>query len=147
MTDSASALRARQYYQQGLSFYQRGQLSEATDALQLAVRTAPDHVDARYHLSQVLIKRGRGDEGLRVLDTGLARAGLDDGERARLLEQAAACASATNRYELARHYLEEAISLTPRATSLLNKLGAICCKGGEFAMGFDYLLQAASRRA
>ncbi len=111
MTDSTAAIRARQYYLQGLAFYQRGHLMEAADALRLAVRTAPEHVDARCQLGVVLLKRGKASDGLQVLDTGLARPNLTNEQRCTLLQQASSCAAATNNYDLARSYLEQALFL------------------------------------
>ena len=147
MTDSQAAIRARQYYQQGVTFYLRGQLVEATDALRLAVRTVPDHVDARVKLGAVLLKRGKPEEGLQVLDNGLARPSLDAAQRGRLLQQASSCAAATNRYELARSYLERALELGGSPDpQVLNQVAAVCCKGGEFEMGFDYFMRAAHGR-
>lgn len=144
MTDSESAIRARQFYQQGIQFAQRGQLAEAIDALRLAIRTMPEHIDARIQLGAVLLKRGRPDDGLQVMDAGLARPNLSSGERGRMLTQASACAAASNRYELARAYLERALELGGRPDpAVLNQVAAVCCKGGEFGVGFDYFLTAA----
>jgi Tfp pilus assembly protein PilF len=146
MTDSQSALRARQFYQQGVQFAQRGQLAEAVDALRLAIRTMPEHLDARIRLGAVLLQRGKADEGLQVLDAGLARPNLSSGERGRMLTQASACAVATNRYELARAYLERALELGGRPEpAVLNQVAAVCCKGGEFGVGFEYFLKASER--
>lgn len=145
MTSSEVAVRARQFYQQGLGFYQRGELIEATEALRLAVRTVPDHVDARLQLGRVLQRRGKPDEALRVIDAGLARQTLSTDRRIKLLQEAASCCASLNRYELARHYLEQALELG-RVTDvhLLNQVAAVCCKGGEFETGFDYFLKAAA---
>jgi lipopolysaccharide biosynthesis regulator YciM len=117
---------------------------EAADALRLAVRTAPEHVDARCQLGIVLLKRGKGADGLRVLDTGLARPNLTNEQRCMLLQQASSCAAATNNYDLARSYLEQALFLGGEPDpNTLNQVAAICCKGGEFGTGFDYFLKSA----
>ena len=146
MSDSDAALRARQYYQQGVAFFQRGALSEADVALRRAIQTAPDHMDARVQLARVLLRRGRPNDGLRVIDAGLARNSLTDEERARLLEQAARCASTAGQYDTARSYLEQALSLgKSRSKQVLNNVAAVCCKGGEFETGFEYFLVAAGK--
>ena len=143
MTDSETAIRARQYFRQGLAFYQRGQLIEAADALRLAVRERPERIDARVQLGVVLLQRGKAADGLSVLNSGLARPGLSDDQRCVLLQQASSCAAANNNYDLARSYLEQALELggSPDPNTL-NQVAAICCKGGEFNTGFDYFLKA-----
>ena len=144
MPSSETAVRARQYYQQGVAFHQRGQWPEAVEALRLALMTAPEHLEARLQLVEVLLQRGKGSEGLRVLESGLARGDVSRPNRVRLLESAAACAAVINQYGIARDYLEQALTmgetLEPR---LLNQVAANCCKGGEFGIGFDYFLRAA----
>ncbi|MBN1945107.1 MAG: hypothetical protein JW797_05490 [Bradymonadales bacterium] len=145
MTDSQSAVRARQFYQQGIGFYSRGQLSEAVDALRHAIRAASDHVDARIQLGIVLVARGKAAEGLEVIETGLARRDLQQPDRIRLLVQASSCAAAANQYQDARAYLERAMELGGMPDAhILNQVAAICCKGGEFDVGFDYFLKAAT---
>lgn len=143
MTDSHSAIRARQYYQQGVAFYQRGQFSEAVEALRMALRHAPDHIEARIELGTVLLCRGKADDGLNVLNAGLARPNLTQKQRIALYQQAASCAASSNKYDLARSYLEQAIDAGGRPdVYLLNQVAAVCCKGGEFNVGFDYFLKA-----
>ena len=148
MTDSQAAVRARQFYQQGVGFFQRNQLSEATEALRYAVRTAPDHINARIQLGIVLVARTKALDGLSVIESGLARRGLRSVDRGRLLLQASSCAAAANHYQQARTYLEQAMELGGRPDAhILNQVAAICCKGGEFQTGFDYFLQAADQRS
>ena len=142
MSESAEVTRARQYFQQGVQFAARGAWAEALDALTRAVRSAPDHVEARLRLGEVYLLRGRAEDGLRVLDQGLARGGIDDEQRVLMLGQAASCAAAMNRYDAARSYLERALEIEPKNRSLLDRVAAVCCKGGEFSTGFDYFLEA-----
>ena len=147
MTESNAALRARQYYQQGVSFFQRGELIEADEALRGALRTTPGHIDARIQLAKVLLRRGRANEGLHVLNGGLSQDGTSEVDRARLLETAAACASNAGEYDVARGYLEDALDLGRSGSAqVLNKVAAVSCKGGEFQTGFDYFLKAARKK-
>ncbi|MCA9562471.1 MAG: tetratricopeptide repeat protein [Myxococcales bacterium] len=138
-------VRARQYYHQGLAFEERGQFSEAIEALQAAVRTAPENIEARIDLGRVLLKRGRAEDGLRVLDQGLARENVSTVNRRTLLESAARCSAAVGRYRESRQYLERALELAEDQPEVLNQVAAVCCKGGQFEEGFDYFLKAASK--
>ncbi len=146
MTESESAMRARQYYQQGVAFAQRGAMAEAEEALRAAVRMVADHIEARIHLARVVLRRGRAAEGLRILNSGLSRKDIPDDDRARLLQTGASCASADGQYSVAREYLEKALKLgDSQEAAVLNKVAAVCCKGGEFETGFDYFLKASHR--
>jgi tetratricopeptide (TPR) repeat protein len=140
---SETAVRARQYYQQGLAFHDRGQWPEAVEALRLVLMTAPEHLEARLRLVTILLQRNKGEQGLRILESGLARRGMSNPNRIRLLEKASACAAVINQYPLARDYLERALEIGDLPSpELLNKIAKNCCKAGEFQAGFDYFLQA-----
>ena len=145
-SESSEVIRARQYYHQGLQFAQRGAWSEALEALSRAVKTAPDHVDARLQLGDVYLKRGCPEDGLRVIEQGLARLGGDKTQRTQLLGKAASCAASMSRYDVSHTYLQEALELAPMNPGLLDKAAAVCCKGGEFSTGFDYFLKASAKR-
>lgn len=143
MNPSDKAVKSRQYYQQGVAFLSRGDTVNAADALSRAVQITPDHVDARIALSRAHQRRFRAQEGLDVLDAGLCRQGLTKQQRRDLLERAAECAAETGDYPVAQKYLESALKeASGDPPELINKLGALYCKGGEYKQGLDCFLGA-----
>ena len=143
MEPSDKAVKSRQYYQQGVAFLGRGDVANAVDALTRAIQITPDHVDARVALSRAHQRKSRAQEGLDVLDSGLEREGLSKEQRRSLQERAADCATDAGDYSAAQKYLESALNESSGEPSgLINKLGALYCKGGEYKRGLDCFLAA-----
>lgn len=55
-------------YNEGVDLFAAERLGEAEDSFRLALDTAPDLLAARYNLALVLLKRGRTDEALTLLE-------------------------------------------------------------------------------
>ena len=127
----------------GVGYVERRQWQQAINALNSCLQADPANLEARYNLALSQSGCGRANEALRVLEETLMLPRLDDFNRVRLLKLVGQVAIQTGNYQLAADNLDAAFKITGvGGAPILNQLGQVMCKAGDFERGFGLYFQA-----
>jgi Tfp pilus assembly protein PilF len=143
MTADLSANQAYAALQRGIGYSKRGQWQQAINALQSAVEDPSTFLDARYELALCYGMMGRVRDARTMLESGLNAENLDDANKVKYLKLFSKVAMQAADYHLAAHCLEEAYDITGiGGAPILNNLGQVHCKSGDFERGFQLFFRA-----
>ncbi len=123
----------------GMSFRDSGDHEGARDAFQHILKLRPYHADATWALSALVEQSGDVEEAIRLLNSRLGAASLEDEDRAEILTQLAALSRQAGVEAAAERRLEEALEIRP--THLPAILGlADLLESGERWQGLEIFL-------
>lgn len=103
----------------GNSYRDSGDQASARDAFQRILQLRPFHAEAAWALSALVEQAGDVDEAIRILNTRLDAASLENEERAEVLTQLAALSRLAGVEAVAERRLEEALEVCPLHTPAL----------------------------
>jgi tetratricopeptide (TPR) repeat protein len=133
------AAHAQLYVIQAQSIVERGALEEAEAVLDEALERYPDNSSLRYALALLYEDQNRNRRALGVLES-LADDYPDDA--AILNAYGYLLTDQFNRHDEARDYIERALALNPDSPAIIDSMGWVLYKLGDYRAARDYLERA-----
>ncbi len=127
----------------GVGYARIKQWQQAIRALSAALEEDRGHVEAHLELARCQAQVGQTREAVRLIDRALGLPRLDDGMRVRLLGLLGRVSVQGGDYARASEAFEEVMEITGGAGGpILNQLGQVMCKSGNFERGFALFARA-----